>query len=130
VVERATGSCAFPRSRRLTRPQDYRRVFSGARKAADRYFTVLARDNDRAGPRLGLAISRRAAPRAVDRNRIKRMAREVFRHRQSGLGDRDYVILARAAARDADKARLRRSLERHFDRLAGPPAGNQKNGTS
>ncbi|ABI58223.1 ribonuclease P protein component [Alkalilimnicola ehrlichii MLHE-1] len=117
MAARGHGPCAFPRRRRLTRPQDYRRVFSGAQKAADRYFTVLARGNDQVGPRLGLAISRRVAPRAVDRNRLKRIAREVFRQRQAALGQRDYVVLARPAARTASKARLHRSLGRLYDRL-------------
>jgi ribonuclease P protein component len=66
--------------------------------------------------RLGLAISRRAAPRAVDRNRIRRLARESFR--QLELAAVDYVVMARNDAVQAENTTLRTSLDRHFTRLS------------
>lgn len=47
------------------------------------------------GPRLGVIAGRHAWPRAVDRNRFRRLAREVFRLLQRYLQPRDYVIRAR-----------------------------------
>ena len=67
--------------------------------------------------RLGMAVSRKAVPRAVDRNRIKRLVRESFRH-TSELPNMDIVVIARPAARGADSSTLRTSLERHWQRLA------------
>jgi len=78
---------------------------------------VLARENLTGSARLGLAISKRAAKRAVDRNRLKRIAREVFR-KQLDLPPLDFVVMAGAKAKDADLAALRGSLELHFARLA------------
>ncbi len=66
--------------------------------------------------RLGLAVSRRAARRAVDRSRLKRLARESFRHRP-GLPACDFVVIARPDATGATNAELFASLARHFDRL-------------
>jgi ribonuclease P protein component len=48
------------------------------------------------GPRLGVIAGRRAWPRAVDRNRFRRIAREAFRLLQHKLQRRDYVIRARS----------------------------------
>lgn len=51
------------------------------------------------GPRLGVIAGRRAWPRAVDRNRFRRLVRESFRLLQHRLQPRDYVVRARNAAR-------------------------------
>jgi ribonuclease P protein component len=69
-----------------------------------------------------LTISRRSAKRAVDRNKLKRLAREAFRHAE--LPAWDFVVMSKAEAAAADKRVLRASLDAHFKRLmsrAGPP---------
>jgi ribonuclease P protein component len=109
-------STAFPRERRLRKGNEYSRVFGGADRSADRFFTVLARINELPEARLGLAISRRVAPRAVDRNRLRRLARESFR--QLALAPLDYVVMARRNALDAPNQSVRDSLDRHFTRLS------------
>jgi ribonuclease P protein component len=112
---------AFTRARRLTAGYEFSQVFSGADRSADRFFTVLARLNGLSRARLGLAISRRVARRAVDRNRLRRIARESFR--QLDLAPLDFVVLARQDAAAADNAELRASLDRHFTRLSRRAAG-------
>lgn len=107
----------FPRARRLTSSAQFGRVFANPLRSSDRYFTLLARHNDGAGARLGLAISRRAAAKAVDRNRLKRLARESFRA-QASLPALDYVVVAKAGAAGASNQPLRESLDRHFERLS------------
>jgi ribonuclease P protein component len=47
-------------------------------------------------------------PRAVDRNRMKRVLRELFRARQEHLGSRD--ILIRVTARQVALADVEQSL--------------------
>ena len=116
-------STAFPRARRLTSGVDYSRVFRGASRSSDRFFTVLARRNGLAAARLGLAISRRVAPRAVDRNRLRRLARESFR--QLELAPLDYVVMARKDTVQAANPAIRSSLDMHFRRLS-----EQADGTS
>ena len=53
---------------------------------------VQARVNALACARLGMIIPRRVLPRAVDRNRIRRVLREWFRLNQQNLGSRDILV--------------------------------------
>jgi len=112
---------AFPRAHRLLAAADFSRVFAGADRSSDGFFTVLARLNELSCARLGLAISRRVAPRAVDRNRLRRLARESFR--QLGLAPLDYVVMARRDAVTAPSPSLRSSLDRHFLQLSRRAVG-------
>jgi len=43
------------------------------------HFVLYARNNDLPHARLGIVAAKRLAPRAVTRNTIKRVARELFR---------------------------------------------------
>lgn len=110
----------FPRSARLTDAKQYKQVFAGAQRRGDRYFTVLSVVNDAGCPRLGLAIAKRSLPRAVDRNRIKRLIRESFRHHRSDLPARDIVVLVKAEAGRAQSRELTDALMRHWRRLGSP----------
>jgi ribonuclease P protein component len=109
-------TAGFPPDHRLHTTAEFGRVFAEAARSSDRFFTVLARPTGRDVARLGLTVSRRAAKRAVDRNRLKRLAREAFRH-QAGLPPWDFVVLARPGAASAARGPLRSSLDRHFEQL-------------
>ena len=113
----------FPRRARLVSKADYRYVFGQPVRSGDRYFTVLARGNGLGFPRLGLAISRKAAKSAVVRNRIKRLIRESFRHHQQVLGGIDIVVVGRPQLGQQDNAALMASLERHWSKLIKRCAG-------
>ena len=106
----------FTPEQRLHTAAEFGRVFADPARSTDRFFTILARPGGRATARLGLTISRRAAKRAVDRNRLKRLARNTFRL-QRNLPPWDFVVLAKPGAAEADKPSLRASLEQHFVRL-------------
>lgn len=116
VVPLPTARAGFSRAQRLHSPAEFARVFADAIRSTDRFFTVLARANDHPAARLGLTVSRRAAKRAVDRNRVKRIAREAFRC-TAALPPCDFVVLAKPPAAGALAADLRRSLDEHFERL-------------
>lgn len=50
------------------------------------------------GPRLGITVSTKIDKRAVVRNRIKRLIREVFRKNQRSFQGFDIVVIARKNA--------------------------------
>lgn len=107
----------FPRSLRLLKSREFALVFREGFASKDRYFTLIARRNGTGQPRLGLAVSRKVAPKAVVRNRLKRLIRESFRIHRSELRDMDIVAMARTAAVTTDNERLYESLARHWQRL-------------
>jgi ribonuclease P protein component len=108
-VSRASGSKqSFPRSDRLLRRADFLRVQREGRRVHTPHFVVMVVPAER--QRLGITVTRRAAG-AVGRNRIKRLAREVFR-RNRGLFPAlcEVVLVARAGANRLDYAALRNEL--------------------
>jgi ribonuclease P protein component len=109
-------TAGFSPDQRLHTAAQFGRVFAEPARSSDRFFTVLARPSGQTHARLGLTISRRAAKRAVHRNKLKRLARESFRH-QPALPPWDFVVLARPGADRAERKVLRASLDRHFDHL-------------
>ena len=86
----------FPKRLRLRKRGEFERVFGRPRRSTDELFTVLARRNRLPYPRLGMAISRKHAPRAVVRNRVKRLVREVVRRNRERFPEGcDVVAIAK-----------------------------------
>jgi ribonuclease P protein component len=110
-------SQGFPPQSRLKKAAEFKKVFTNPVKSTDRYFTLLATQNDFGHPRLGLAIAKKMIKKAVDRNTIKRTVRESFRLQQHTMGSIDIVVLARKEALDAPPDELRKSLEKHWLKL-------------
>ena len=87
----------------------------------DAGFRILARENSLDHCRIGLAVSRRACPRATGRNRLKRLIRESFRTHQQRIADVtpvDLVIMPRAAAAALGNDEVRHALGRLWAQLA------------
>jgi ribonuclease P protein component len=108
----------FPRHARLTTPTDYKQVFDNAQRATIGCLTVLSRCNQLGYPRLGLAISKKAAAKAVARNIIKRVARESFRQHRHLLGGIDVVVLAKQGTGKQNRRTLHNLLEKHWAKLS------------
>lgn len=110
----------FSRQSRLLKPIEFRSVFKDPIRSDDIYFRVLARENSKERNRLGMAVSKKACARAVDRNRIKRVVRECFRNRiggQAGQETLDFVVLPKHQAVGEANAILDNSLINHWQRL-------------
>ncbi|PMR71145.1 ribonuclease P protein component [Halomonas heilongjiangensis] len=108
----------FPRRLRLLTAGDFRRVFdTAAYKVHGKGLMALASPNDLGHPRLGLVFSKKNVRRAVDRNRLKRLARESIRLQQQRLPSVDIVILARRGVHELDNASLHRQLHGMWKRL-------------
>lgn len=107
-------AAALPRRARLANRRDFDRVFAARQAVSNRFFRVHWAATDasaRRGPRIGLAIAKRVARRAVDRNRLRRLARESFRARRDRLQPLDFIVLARPAAVNAENRMLLQALD-------------------
>ncbi len=96
---------------KLLTAKNYKNVFAKAERFGNRSFTVLARENGLGHARLGLAISKKCAKRAVDRNRIKRHFRESFRLNQHTLPSVDIIAMCKPSALSLDNANMREQIE-------------------
>ena len=81
----------FPRSIRLNKPSEYSSVFAFRRVIRAVHFSVFAKPNHSVG-KLGITISKRVANRAVDRNYMKRVVREIYRLNKSSFNGFDLVV--------------------------------------
>lgn len=121
----------FSREKRLLTPRQFKTVFdSPSGKAPGKNVLLLARINDLDHPRLGLVIGKKSVKLSVERNRLKRLIRDSFRHNQDLLGGLDIVVVARKGLGDLENPELHEQFGKLWKRLArqrpGPePAPNQ-----
>ena len=89
---------------------------SGARLNS-RNFEMRVHPNALTHPRLGIIAARKAAPRAVDRNRGKRLIRETFRLAAERLGGIDVTVQLKNDLRRDAPAAVRAELSALFEKL-------------
>ena len=111
---------SFGTERRLLNSAEYSRVFDEAScRASHRHVLLLAAPNSMGHSRLGLVIAKKNVRKAVLRNRIKRIAREVFRQQPGTDAPLDVVLLARRGIDSLDKKSLAALIERQWRKLQG-----------
>ena len=127
----------FPRDARLRTPRQFQDVFSQGNRLQGKGFrlhvrlatatvqSTAAADDPCIDPtdsarsprcldalaRLGISVSKRIASHAVDRNRLRRIARESFRRVRDRLPAGDYVLLALREAPAGSSSALREALD-------------------
>ena len=112
----------FSKQQRLDQPSQYQALFDTPDyRFSNRVFLVLARNNSLDYARLGLVTSKKKAKRAVDRNLVKRLARETFRLHQHQLGGLDVLVLLRSLPKEDDRIQLRAQLEALWVKLLAKP---------
>ncbi|WP_152205820.1 ribonuclease P protein component [Marinobacter changyiensis] len=111
------GIFAFPRSSRLLTPRDYSEVFSDVQlRVPHKHFLILAKPNALGHARVGLVFSKKNLKHAVQRNRVKRLVRETFRH-QPDMPPLDIIVLSRQGLANIDNPELNLMLADLWQRL-------------
>jgi ribonuclease P protein component len=108
----------YSRRYRFTAQGSFGTVLRGSRKVRGRLSTVHVARARAGTSRLGIALTRKLVPRAVDRNRVKRLVREMFRRHVLKLAGLDCVVMLRERFDDANAALLLAEVRAHFDQLA------------
>jgi ribonuclease P protein component len=108
----------FGKFERLQKRKEFNRLHRRGVKVVGRLFVYLYRPNGLAWSRLGITVSRKVGG-AVQRNRVKRLVREAFRHQKETLTVRvDVVVIARRSAAKAVFAEVREELQFFFQQVA------------
>lgn len=111
-------SFGFGRELRLLTPSHYSRIFNHPARAATPYFTLLAKPNHLNHPRLGLTVAKKRCKKAVDRNRIKRLARESFRRHQHKIDNIDIVLMVKTGVDAQTNSEITKQLDKLWLKLS------------
>jgi len=98
------GDQRFRPDDRIRRRAEYVAIYDRGRRVPGRLMTVFLLDNGLTRPRLGIAATRKFGS-AVQRNRAKRLVREVFR-KHKPVGGVDIVVVPRREMVGADYERV------------------------
>ncbi|HWW68583.1 MAG TPA: ribonuclease P protein component [Duganella sp.] len=113
------GSHDFARVRRIVKTDEFSSVFRLRPTQKSAHFVLYTRLNELPHARLGVVVAKRFAPRAVTRNTIKRVTRELFR--VTGLPAIDCVVRLAKPVNSKDgpatTAALKRALRVELARL-------------
>ena len=107
---------ALSRRHRITSQGSFGPILRSGRKFRGEKLVVHALPG-RGSSRIGVALTRRLVPLAVDRNRLKRAVRETFRRHGVKLSAVDCVVALRAKVDHAAFPGLVRELTRLLDEL-------------
>ncbi len=101
-LEEANPGNAFGWDSKLRKTDEFSSVFRFKHVRRGTHLDIFFRHNGLGLSRLGLVVAKRLLSRAVDRNRTKRVLREVFRLTQHELDGLDVVVRLKAVGTSAD----------------------------
>jgi ribonuclease P protein component len=121
--ERPSRAAAFPKSSRLLRSDEYASVLASRKALKSRHFLLHYRPHqavEDSGARLGLVVAKRFLRRSVDRNLLRRLAREQFRLLWTELACTDLVLRLAVKPSAIDRQAIAEEMRRLFCKLVSP----------
>jgi ribonuclease P protein component len=113
---------ALPKRCRISARADFQKVYAEGQRYDGRFMAAFLRKNEFGHHRLGLTASTKAVGKSVDRNRARRLLREVFRRsgdELSGLRRRyDWVINARRSLLSSNEELRFREFRKIVEQVA------------
>lgn len=115
----------YGKSKRLLKPAQFKQVFDhNIKKIHSAHFILFVARNQIDQSRLGLAITKKKVKNATDRNLIKRITRQMFRHHQHSIPSIDIVLIVKMRLSTQDKLNklakkqlIHSELQMIFDKL-------------
>jgi len=121
--KRQVSATAFPNSHRLTKTDEFSSVFGFRKALKSTHFLLhyrLRAAEEVAGARLGLVVAKRLVRRSVDRNLIRRLARENFRMMRCRLPSRDLILRLAARPEPLDRRALADEIRKLLEKMITP----------
>ncbi|WP_291993541.1 ribonuclease P protein component [Candidatus Accumulibacter sp. ACC003] len=118
--DRPARAAAFPKHYRLLKTDEYSSVFGFRKVLKSRHFLLHYCPRvcaEKPAARLGLVVAKRFLRRSVDRNLVKRLAREHFRLLRSRLQSSDLVLRLAVKPTALDRQALAREIQRLLGRM-------------
>jgi ribonuclease P protein component len=100
----------FDTSLRLHKTDEFSSVFAFRRVLRGSHFALHYCPNPDGTPRLGLVVAKKLAKRAVQRNLVKRIGRDVFRHARASLPPYDLVLRLSAKLDNVTRRAMREEM--------------------
>jgi ribonuclease P protein component len=113
---------ALPKRCRLSARAEFQRVYAEGQRYNGRLMAAFLRKNEFGYHRLGLTASTKAVGKSVDRNRARRLLREVFRRSGADLNGLrrhyDWVINARRSLLSSNEELRFREFRKIVEQVA------------
>lgn len=122
----------FGKKKRLLTAADFKAVFDKpSKKIHSNHLLLFVKIGEQTAARLGLAITKKKLKNANERNRLKRLTREYFRHYQHQIAPVDVVLIVKTRYdKNADNL-IKDELTSIFQKLVATyPAALTKDETS
>jgi ribonuclease P protein component len=91
---------------RLTGEGAFEEVFRAGRRSEGEFLQLVSTPAARACGRVGFVIGSKVLPRAVDRNRVRRMLRVVLREGRPAIGGLDVIVRVKRAIPRSEFTRI------------------------
>lgn len=89
-------SQTFPKYLRIRNTSDFSRVFVSGKRSNLEQIRLISLENNVEFARLGIVVNKKNLPKAVLRNKFKRVIREVFRNNKDKMGSKDYLVICKS----------------------------------
>ena len=120
AVQDSVHKLNFPRTHRLVSKHDFQSVFAKPAKTTRNYLIALYKPNQQSYARLGVIIGKRHYKRAVDRNQLRRIIRESFRHQHEAIKGLDIIVMLRSRTDIKNKKAIRDNIDTLWPSLVTP----------
>lgn len=107
----------FRRTNRLSKTRDFSAVFAFRKALRSEHFQLLYHPTGLGRARFAVVVAKRMARLAVERNHVKRLAREAFRIRREELPGCDLVVRLASNLNGVRRSTLRAEVDDLLRRL-------------
>jgi len=122
VLDKEKTTAVIPRSQRKLislKSKDFHYFFKNVKKITAPTVTFYIKPNRLPMTRLGMVVRKLHIKKAVKRNRVKRIIRDVFRSKMANFPGYDLVVMVNKPAKEEALHFFRSDLEKQWSKLEG-----------